>query len=81
MVIAHYVSRRSEFRAEYLNPPYMSVARPALRDMPATIPFNHAFTVPVHIPTGIGAASVQGASGGLVGWGVRARTYSDLQSH
>ncbi|KAF9457741.1 copper radical oxidase [Collybia nuda] len=49
----------SEFRAEYLNPPYMSVARPALRNVPTTIPFNHPFTVPVDIPANLKATKVQ----------------------
>ncbi|KAF9467902.1 copper radical oxidase [Collybia nuda] len=49
----------SEFRVEFLNPPYMGVARPALRNVPAIIPFNHAFTVPVDIPAGINTAKMQ----------------------
>lgn len=49
----------SEYRAEYLNPPYMSLARPILRNVPKTLPFNHAFTVPVDIPTGLKAETVQ----------------------
>ncbi|KAF9467904.1 copper radical oxidase [Collybia nuda] len=49
----------SEFRAEYLNPPYMSVERPILRDVPAIIPFNHAFSVTVEIPAGIRASSMK----------------------
>ncbi|KAF9457739.1 copper radical oxidase [Collybia nuda] len=49
----------AEFRAEYLNPPYMSIARPALRNVPSTIPFNHAFTVPVDIPANLKASKVQ----------------------
>ncbi|KAF9457740.1 copper radical oxidase [Collybia nuda] len=49
----------SEFRVEYLNPPYMSVARPTLHNVPVTIPFNHAFTVPVVIPTNLKSTKVQ----------------------
>ncbi|KAG6907992.1 hypothetical protein DXG01_006648 [Tephrocybe rancida] len=49
----------SEFRVEYLNPPFMSVKRPSLRSVPKTIPFNHAFTFPVDIPVGLKAKSVQ----------------------
>jgi hypothetical protein len=49
----------TEFRAEYLNPPYMSVARPTLSNVPKTIPFNHAFTVAVDIPGKIKATNVQ----------------------
>ncbi|KAG6884479.1 hypothetical protein C0993_010688 [Termitomyces sp. T159_Od127] len=49
----------TEFRAEYLNPPYMNVERPELHDVPATLPFNHAFTVPVVVPPGLKANDVQ----------------------
>ncbi|GLB37998.1 putative protein with domain of unknown function (DUF1929) [Lyophyllum shimeji] len=49
----------SEFRVEYLNPPYMSVARPVLHNVPKTLPFNHAFTVPVTIPAGLKASNIQ----------------------
>ncbi|KAG6897933.1 hypothetical protein C0992_008681 [Termitomyces sp. T32_za158] len=50
----------TEFRAEYLNPPYMNVARPELHNVPETLPFNHTFTVPVAIPPGLKASDVQG---------------------
>ncbi|KAG5725297.1 hypothetical protein E4T56_gene12665 [Termitomyces sp. T112] len=50
---------RSEFRAEYLNPPYMTVARPSLRNVPKSIPFNHTFTVPVDIPTNLKGRDIQ----------------------
>ncbi|KAF9467905.1 copper radical oxidase [Collybia nuda] len=43
----------SEFRVEYLNPSYMGVSRPTLRDVPKIIPFHHTFTITVDIPTGI----------------------------
>ncbi|KAG6889062.1 hypothetical protein C0995_004106 [Termitomyces sp. Mi166 len=49
----------SEFRAEYLNPPYMTVARPSLRNVPKRIPFNHTFTVSVDIPAALKATNVQ----------------------
>ncbi|KNZ74338.1 hypothetical protein J132_07195 [Termitomyces sp. J132] len=49
----------TEFRAEYLNPPYMSVARPELHNVPATLPFNHTFTVDVTMPPGLEARNVQ----------------------
>ncbi|KAG6817321.1 hypothetical protein H0H87_010338 [Tephrocybe sp. NHM501043] len=49
----------TEFRAEYLNPPYMSVARPKLHNVPSTLPFNHAFTIPVDIPPGLKANNIQ----------------------
>ncbi|GLB37988.1 putative protein with domain of unknown function (DUF1929) [Lyophyllum shimeji] len=49
----------SEFRVQYLNPPFMSVARPVLRNVPKTLPFNHAFTVSVDLPAGLKATNVQ----------------------
>ncbi|KAF9467903.1 copper radical oxidase [Collybia nuda] len=49
----------SEFRAEYLNPPYMSVQRPVLHDVPANIPFNHPFTVAIDVPAKIRANNVK----------------------
>ncbi|KAF9467716.1 copper radical oxidase [Collybia nuda] len=49
----------SEFRVEYLNPPYMSVARPTLHNVPTTLPFNHPFTATVEIPAGLRTENVQ----------------------
>ncbi|KAF5351167.1 hypothetical protein D9756_008348 [Leucocoprinus leucothites] len=40
----------SEYRVEYLNPPYMTVARPQLLNVPQKLGFNHEFTVDVVIP-------------------------------
>ncbi|KAJ7165640.1 glyoxal oxidase N-terminus-domain-containing protein [Mycena crocata] len=40
----------TEFRVQYLNPPYMSVERPILSDVPAQIAFDTNFTVGVTIP-------------------------------
>ncbi|KAG6908451.1 hypothetical protein DXG01_004534 [Tephrocybe rancida] len=49
----------TEFRVEYLNPPYMNVPRPSLHDMPSTLPFNHAVTVPISIPSGLKDDNIQ----------------------
>ncbi|KAJ7269894.1 glyoxal oxidase N-terminus-domain-containing protein [Mycena rebaudengoi] len=40
----------SEFRIEYLNPPFMSLPRPTLHNVPKQVAFNHKFTVGVQIP-------------------------------
>ncbi|KAJ3568946.1 hypothetical protein NP233_g5380 [Leucocoprinus birnbaumii] len=51
----------SEFRVEYLNPPYMSVARPRLSNVPKRLNFNQEITVDVAIPPGLNkqASSIQ----------------------
>ena len=49
----------SELRAEYLNPPYMSMDRPVLRSVPKTIRFNQPFTVWVDIPRGLGSGTMR----------------------
>ncbi|KAF8058616.1 glyoxal oxidase N-terminus-domain-containing protein [Lyophyllum atratum] len=49
----------AEFRVEYLNPPYMSLARPVLHNVPKTLPFNHVFTVPIDVPASLKAVTVQ----------------------
>lgn len=51
----------SEFRIEYLNPPYMTVPRPQLLNVPQRLDFNHEYTVDVVIPPGLdtSASSVQ----------------------
>ncbi|KAJ7165639.1 glyoxal oxidase N-terminus-domain-containing protein [Mycena crocata] len=40
----------TEFRVQYLNPPYMSLERPAISHMPTRISFNNKFTINVTIP-------------------------------
>jgi len=40
----------SEFRVEYLNPPYMTVERPQLSKVPKQIAFNSKFHVDIAIP-------------------------------
>ncbi|KAJ7039410.1 glyoxal oxidase precursor [Mycena alexandri] len=40
----------TEFRVQYLNPPYMSLPRPTLSGLPAKIAFNSKFSAHVTIP-------------------------------
>ncbi|KAJ7261183.1 glyoxal oxidase precursor [Mycena rebaudengoi] len=40
----------SELRVEHLNPPFMSLPRPALHNVPSKVAFNQKFTVGVNIP-------------------------------
>ncbi|KAF5352136.1 hypothetical protein D9758_009234 [Tetrapyrgos nigripes] len=43
----------SEFRVEYLNPPYMTVARPSMSNVPEKVAYNDKFTVDIEIPEGL----------------------------
>ncbi|KAL9715478.1 hypothetical protein Ac2012v2_002139 [Leucoagaricus gongylophorus] len=43
----------SEFRVEYLNPPYMTMERPRISNVPENIPFNSKFHIDVAIPSGL----------------------------
>ncbi|KAF8528732.1 glyoxal oxidase precursor [Gautieria morchelliformis] len=49
----------SEFRVEYLNPPFMTAARPALLYMPTQLAFNGVYKVAVSIPPNLSASSVK----------------------
>ncbi|KAF8908640.1 copper radical oxidase [Gymnopilus junonius] len=49
----------TEFRVEYLNPPFMSVARPALSKVPSIIGFSQKFTISIDIPRNLPAASIK----------------------
>ncbi|KAF8808327.1 glyoxal oxidase precursor [Phlegmacium glaucopus] len=49
----------TEFRVEYLNPPFMSVLRPQLSNVPAKIQFNQLFKIAVSIPNNLKASIVQ----------------------
>ncbi|PFH46926.1 copper radical oxidase [Amanita thiersii Skay4041] len=49
----------SELRVEYLNPPYMTVERPALLKVPKKIGFHEIFTVGVSIPDGLDTSSIK----------------------
>ncbi|KAF7324437.1 Copper radical oxidase [Mycena venus] len=48
----------TEFRVQYLNPPWMSLPRPTLSGVPAKIAFNSKFTVRVTIPAHVAAFPV-----------------------
>ncbi|KAJ1306840.1 hypothetical protein OPQ81_007825 [Rhizoctonia solani] len=41
----------SEYRVEYLNPPYMSATRPTYTGLPAMVNYGATFTISVSIPT------------------------------
>ncbi|KAJ7033688.1 glyoxal oxidase N-terminus-domain-containing protein [Mycena alexandri] len=43
----------SEFRVQTLDPPFMSMARPTLSNVPKQIAFNSKFTIGIDIPAGI----------------------------
>ncbi|THU97460.1 glyoxal oxidase precursor [Dendrothele bispora CBS 962.96] len=49
----------SEYRAEYLNPPYMTVPRPLLANVPEKIGFNERFSVDIHIPDNLNSSSLK----------------------
>jgi hypothetical protein len=49
----------TEFRVEYLNPPYMSKARPVLGKLPERIEFNTEVTVPISIPRALKTDKIQ----------------------
>lgn len=51
----------SEFRVEYLNPPYMTVARPQLSNVPKEIAFNTEFHVDISIPPHLEKEDMKGA--------------------
>ena len=50
----------SEFRVEYLNPPYMTMKRPQIFNVPKKIAFNSKFHVNVAIPAGLGNGDLKG---------------------
>ncbi|TFK65670.1 glyoxal oxidase precursor [Pluteus cervinus] len=49
----------TEFRVEYLNPPFMFVERPTISNVPSMIGFNTRLTVDVTIPFSLGAETIQ----------------------
>ena len=50
----------SEFRIEYLNPPYMTMKRPHISNVPKKIAFNFKFHVNVTIPPGLENGVIKG---------------------
>jgi hypothetical protein len=49
----------SEFRVQTLDPPFMSMARPTLIDVPSQINFNSRFTIGIDIPAGVSTSSIK----------------------
>jgi hypothetical protein len=49
----------SEFRVQTLDPPFMSMARPTLTDVPSQINFNSRFTIGIDIPAGVSTSSIK----------------------
>jgi hypothetical protein len=47
------------FQVEYLNPPFMSVARPIMSNVPKQIQFNQKFTINVNVPTNLKAQTIK----------------------
>ncbi|KAJ7241370.1 glyoxal oxidase N-terminus-domain-containing protein [Mycena rebaudengoi] len=52
-VVNHTTKFATEYRVQYLNPPYLSAARPKLLNMPQKIAFDRKFTVQVQIPANL----------------------------
>ncbi|KAJ7580143.1 glyoxal oxidase N-terminus-domain-containing protein [Mycena floridula] len=50
---------KSEYRAEYLNPPYMALNRPKLLQAPSKIAFNTKFNIEVAIPGELKTSTIQ----------------------
>lgn len=50
----------SEFRVEYLNPPYMTVSRPKLFNVPKKIAYNTKFHADISVPTNLDLTKIQG---------------------
>ncbi|KAJ3572769.1 hypothetical protein NP233_g2878 [Leucocoprinus birnbaumii] len=53
VLITNDTEYHSEFRVEYLNPPYMTMERPMLSNAPDKIAFNSKFHVDISIPAGL----------------------------
>ncbi|GJJ15281.1 hypothetical protein Clacol_009557 [Clathrus columnatus] len=49
----------TEFRVEYLNPPFISMQRPVLSNVPQQISFNEQFTFDIDIPSNLPASNIQ----------------------
>ncbi|KAF4617436.1 hypothetical protein D9613_006357 [Agrocybe pediades] len=49
----------TEFRVEYLNPPYMSMERPVMSNVPTKIGFSQQFNTDVTIPMDLKASSIK----------------------
>lgn len=51
----------SEFRVEYLNPPFMTMERPHLSNVPKQIAFNSTFHVDIQIPGQLERGDIKGS--------------------
>ncbi|CAK5274643.1 unnamed protein product [Mycena citricolor] len=51
----------SEFRVQTLDPPFMTMARPILANVPTHIRFNQHFTIQISVPAGVSTTSVKGS--------------------
>ncbi|KAF7316242.1 hypothetical protein MIND_00142800 [Mycena indigotica] len=49
----------SELRVETLDPPFMSMARPVLSNVPSKIAFNQRFNINIDIPAGVSTSSIK----------------------
>ncbi|KAF9540289.1 copper radical oxidase [Agrocybe pediades] len=49
----------TEFRVEYLNPPYMSMERPVMSNVPSKIGFNQRFEIDITIPMNLKGSSIK----------------------
>jgi hypothetical protein len=58
-VIVNGTKYHSEFQVEYLNPPYMTVERPTLSNVPKRIAFNTKFDVDISIPRHLRTTSIK----------------------
>jgi hypothetical protein len=50
----------TQFKVEYLNPPFMFTVRPALAKVPKQIFFNQRFSTSVTVPKGLKTSNIQG---------------------
>jgi len=60
-VILFLTISASEFRVEYLNPPFMSAQRPIIFNIPSKIGYNKLFKVDVSIPKSLKTNPIKGA--------------------
>ncbi|KAJ7065014.1 glyoxal oxidase N-terminus-domain-containing protein [Mycena amicta] len=49
----------SELRVETLNPPFISMARPVLSNVPSKIAFNQRFTINIDLPAGVSTSNLK----------------------
>ncbi|KAJ7575631.1 glyoxal oxidase N-terminus-domain-containing protein [Mycena floridula] len=49
----------TEFRVEYLNPPYMTRSRPTISNVPSQILFSQEYTFDIKIPKGLNTSAIK----------------------